>query len=248
MTARLTVVTGGSHGIGRATALRLVRRGERVVACGTDQSALESLAKDSEGRVEPLVLDITDREAVGKELSALGQIHGVIASAGICQNAGIDEDPDDAVWHRVLDVNLHGLYYTLKATAPHMTDGGRVVIVSSGLGKLGRPRYGAYTASKHAALGLMKCLAHELAPRQITVNAVCPGWVDTRMAAADVGRGAADSQVSADEYRRQAESAIPIGRFVTADEVASLIEYLASDDASGITGQAYNISGGEYFA
>jgi NAD(P)-dependent dehydrogenase (short-subunit alcohol dehydrogenase family) len=244
----LSVVTGGSHGIGRAVALQLTQRGERVVACGTDRAALESLASETQGAVQPLVLDVSDRDAVYRELGSLGPLHAVIASAGVCETAGLEQDPEDAVWHRVLDVNLNGLYYTLKAAAPQLQSGGRIAIVSSGLGKLGRARYHAYTASKHAALGLMKCLSKELAPRGITVNAVCPGWVDTRMARRDVELSALADGITTDEAFAQAVSGIAIGRFVTAEEVASLIAYLTSDAASAITGEAYNISGGEFFA
>ena len=150
--------------------------------------------------------------------------------------------------YSVLDVNLNGLYYTLKAAAPNLQQDGRVVIISSGLGKLGRARYHAYTASKHAALGLMKCLSRELAPRGITVNAVCPGWVDTRMSRRDVALAGARDGLSPDEAFADAVSGIAIGRFVTPDEVASLIAYLTSEGAAAITGEAYNISGGEFFA
>jgi NAD(P)-dependent dehydrogenase (short-subunit alcohol dehydrogenase family) len=248
VSARLSVVTGGSHGIGRSVALQLAARGDRVIACGTDKAALEALARESGGKVTGLVLDVSDRGAVYRELSALGPIHAVIASAGVCETAGLEQDPEDAIWHRVLDVNLNGLYYTLKAAAPHLQQGGRVAIVSSGLGKLGRARYHAYTASKHAALGLMKCLSKELAPRGITVNAVCPGWVDTRMARRDIELSALNDGVSREEAFADAVSGIAIGRFVTPEEVASLITYLTSEAAAAITGEAYNISGGEFFA
>jgi NAD(P)-dependent dehydrogenase (short-subunit alcohol dehydrogenase family) len=248
VSAGLSVVTGGSHGIGRAVALQLAARGDRVLACGTDEAALAALSRESGGKVTGLALDVSDRAAVYRELSALGPIHAVIASAGVCETAGLEQDPDDAIWHRVLDVNLNGLYYTLKAAAPQLQQGGRVVIVSSGLGKLGRARYHAYTASKHAALGLMKCLSKELAPRGITVNAVCPGWVDTRMARRDIELAALNDGVSREQALAQAVSGIAIGRFVTPEEVASLITYLTSAGAAAITGEAYNISGGEFFA
>ncbi len=248
MTRRLALVTGGSHGIGRAVAVQLAQRGESVVACGTDRAALDALSAETNGAVQPLLLDVTDRDAVYRELSRLGPIHSVVAAAGVCETAGFDQDPDDAIWHRVLDVNLNGLYYTLKAAAPALQSGGRVVVVASGLGKLGRARYHAYTASKHAALGLMKCLSRELAAREITVNAVCPGWVDTRMARRDVERSGVAAGISTDDAFAKAVSSIAIGRFVTADEVASLIAYLTSDGAAAITGESYNISGGEFFA
>lgn len=243
---RLSLVTGGSRGIGLCTARRLAGRGDRVVATGTDPEALAAIAGEG---IEPLALDVTDREAVSREVAALGQIHTLVLSAGICEVAGVDEDdPDDEVWRRTMAVNLDGVYYTVRAAVPAMAEGGRIVVVSSGLGKLGRPRYGAYCASKHAVLGLVKCWSKELAPRSITVNAVCPGWVDTRMARGDVVRTAAHLGQSGDRFFEDAVSRIAIGRFVDADEVASLIAYLASDEAAALTGEAYNISGGEFFA
>jgi NAD(P)-dependent dehydrogenase (short-subunit alcohol dehydrogenase family) len=243
---RLSLVTGGSRGIGLCTARRLAARGDRVVATGTDPEALAAIADD---RIEPLALDVSDRDAVAREVAALGPIHTLVLSAGICEVAGVDEDdPDDEVWRRTMAINLDGVYYTVRAAVPAMAEGGRIVVVSSGLGKLGRPRYGAYCASKHAVLGLVKCWSKELAPRKITVNAVCPGWVDTRMARGDVVRTAAHLGTSGDQFFDDAVSRIAIGRFVDADEVASLIAYLASDEAAALTGEAYNISGGEFFA
>lgn len=249
MSERLSLVTGGSRGIGLCTARRLAARGDRVVATGTDPDALAAIASEVDGRIEALALDVTDRQAVAREVAGLGPIHTLVLSAGICEVAGIDEDdPDDEVWLRTLDVNLNGVYYTVRAAVPAMVEGGRIVVVSSGLGKLGRPRYGAYCASKHAVLGLVKCWSKELAPRGITANAVCPGWVDTRMARGDVVRTAEHLGNTRDQFFDEAVSRIAIGRFVAADEVASLIAYLASDEAAAITGEAYNISGGEFFA
>ena len=147
-----------------------------------------------------------------------------------------------------LSVNLQGAYAVLGAAAPRMPDGGRIVAVSSGLGKLGRAGYSAYCASKHALLGVVKCTARELAPRGITVNAVCPGWVDTPMARADVARAALASGRSADEVRAEVAAGIPIGRMVEPAEVAALIAWLCSPEAAAVTGEAYNISGGEFFA
>jgi NAD(P)-dependent dehydrogenase (short-subunit alcohol dehydrogenase family) len=138
------------------------------------------------------------------------------------------------------------VWRTLRAVVPSMAENGRVVIVSSGLGKRGRAGYGAYCASKHGVLGLVRALAPELAPRGITINAVCPGWVDTGMAASDLARTARERGTSAAEERAAAEAAIPVGRFVAPAEVAGLIAFLASIEAAAITGQAYNVSGGEF--
>ena len=245
---RRAVVTGASSGIGEAVVARLVARGERVVAVARSAEPLAALVRTHGDAVQPLALDVGDHHALGAALRALPPIDTLVLSAGVCKQARLDEEDDDATWWQALDVNLHGSYFAMKAVAPTMPSGGRIVAVASGLGKLGRPGYAAYCASKHALLGVVKCVSKELAPRGITVNAVCPGWVDTPMARADVvktaeERGQTKAQVEADIH-----AAIPIGRMVSADECAALIAWLASADAAAVTGEAYNISGGEFFA
>lgn len=236
------VVTGAGSGIGRATALALIAAGHHITAIGRRKAPLAALAAEHPGRVTPLPLDVSDPAAVAAACHTIDDtngIDGIIINHGICHTMPYDGPDALAVWHQTLRVNLDGAYYVLHALGPRVSDGGRIVLVSSGLGKLGRAGKAAYAASKHGLLGLMRCLADELAPRQITVNAVCPGWVDTEMAAADLDRAGGAA-------RAEAEAAIPLRRFVRADEVAGLIGWLCSDAAGAITGQAYNISGGEF--
>ena len=244
----LSVVTGASSGIGEATVDRLVARGDRVVAVARGADGLAALVARHGDRVQPLALDVGDHAAVHAALAALPPVHTLVLSAGICKQARLDEEADDATWWETLNVNLHGSYFAMKAVAPTMPAGGRIVAVASGLGKLGRPGYAAYCASKHALLGIVKCVSKELAPRGITVNAVCPGWVDTPMARADVTKTAAERGQPRDQVLADIHAAIPIGRMVSADECAALIAWLASPDAAAVTGEAYNISGGEFFA
>ena len=244
----LSVVTGASSGIGEATVDRLVARGDRVVAVARGADGLAALVARHGDRVQPLALDVGDHAAVHAALAALPPVHTLVLSAGICKQARLDEQADDATWWETLNINLHGSYFAMKAVAPTMPAGGRVVAVASGLGKLGRPGYEAYCASKHALLGIVKCVSKELAPRGITVNAVCPGWVDTPMARADVTKTAAERGQPRDQVLADIHAAIPIGRMVSADECAALIAWLASPDAAAVTGEAYNISGGEFFA
>ncbi len=236
----LSVVTGASSGIGEATVDRLVARGDRVVAVARGADGLAALVARHGDRVQPLALDVGEH--------ALPPVHTLVLSAGICKQARLDEQADDATWWETLNINLHGSYFAMKAVAPTMPTGGRIVAVASGLGKLGRPGYAAYCASKHALLGVVKCVSKELAPRGITVNAVCPGWVDTPMARADVTKTAAERGQPRDQVLADIHAAIPIGRMVSADECAALITWLASPDAAAVTGEAYNISGGEFFA
>jgi NAD(P)-dependent dehydrogenase (short-subunit alcohol dehydrogenase family) len=247
---RAALVTGASSGIGAAVARRLARRGDHVIACGTDRGALAALVAElgGEGAARPLALDVADRAAVRAAIGGLPPLSVVVAAAGICRQARLGDPDADEVWDRVLGVNLHGAYAVIAAAAARMPAGGRIVAVASGLGKLGRAGYGAYCASKHALLGVVKCAAQELAPRGITVNAVCPGWVDTPMARTDVERTARERGRGAAEVRAEIDAAIPIGRMVEPGEVAALIEWLASPEAAAVTGEAYNISGGEFFA
>lgn len=249
MSDRLSVVTGASSGIGEAVVDQLVARGDRVLAIALDADKLTRLAaRYPNERVIPAAIDVADRQALEARIRAAGPIHTLVLSAGICKQARLAEDGDDALWFRTLDVNLHGVYFAMRAAAPAMVSGGRIVVISSGLGKLGRPGYAAYCASKHAVLGVVKCVSKELAPRGITVNAVCPGWVDTPMARADVTKTALERGQSEAEVLRTIEAAIPTGRWVSAPECAALILWLASPEAASVTGEAYNISGGEFFA
>ncbi|MEZ4403227.1 MAG: SDR family oxidoreductase [Kofleriaceae bacterium] len=245
---RLAVVTGATSGIGLATVERLLARGDQVVAVARSAEPLAALAAQHGDRVRPLAVDVGDHAALRAALAALPPVHTLVLSAGVCAQARLDEEDDDATWWHTLDVNLHGSYFAMKAVAPTMPDGGRIVAVSSGLGKLGRPGYAAYCASKHALLGIVKCVSKELAPRGITVNAVCPGWVDTPMARGDVVKTAAERGLPQAQVEAAIYAGIPIGRMVSADECAALITWLASPDAAAVTGEAYNISGGEFFA
>lgn len=247
---RIVVVTGASHGIGRATALRLARAGDQVFACGRDGHALRSLCDEAgtNAAVSPLLFDIADSVEIVRATRHIAAIDVLITSAGVCRTARMDSPNAADVWREMLDINLHGVYYTIAAMLPKFNDSGRIVVVASGLGKLGRPGYGAYCASKHGLLGLMRCLSRELAPRGITVNAVCPGWVDTRMAHGDIGVLAAREARPQAAIYEEVVARIAIGRMVAADEVAALIEFLASPEAGALTGEAVNISGGEFFA
>ncbi|MBU1238805.1 SDR family oxidoreductase, partial [Myxococcota bacterium] len=196
----------------------------------------------------PLAVDVSSPEALKEALKNIESVDIIIASAGVCAQGRLDEAGADDVYRRTMATNVDGVWYLFRALHDKITPNGRAVIVSSGLGKLGRHGYGAYTASKHAVLGLTKCFAKELAPRQITVNAVCPGWVDTKMARADLVHTATVNGTTPEQERQAAEEAITLKRFVTAKEVAHLIVFLSSPEAGAITGQAYNISAGEFFA
>ena len=246
---RTCVVTGAAGGIGMAAVQRFLASGHRVLACGRAGARLEQVRQEWVGnpRCEVVTLDVTDRGAVADTFATFGPIDVVVVNAGICRQARLDEAHAEQVWDEVLDVNLNGAFHCLRAASRALVDGGAVVTVSSGLGKNARAGYEAYCAAKHGLLGLTKCVALELAPRKIRVNAVCPGWVDTQMARTDLAETARRAGSEPEALQAQALAAIPLGRMVAADEVAGLIHWLASPDAAAITGQAYNISCGEFF-
>ena len=250
--AELTaVVTGAGAGIGKAITSRLLTQGYRVVGLGRRLDALERARREFGADRERFLLrqaDVRDAAALARAFTEVAPIHAVVANAGVVRQARLDALDSRAVWRDVLSTNLDGVFNTLHAAEPHVADRGRVVIISSGLGKLGRVAFGAYAASKHGVLGLMKCVAKELAPRGITVNSVCPGWVDTDMARADIARLALDRKRSVDDVEADTCRGIPLGRFVRPEDVAALVAWLVSEEADAVTGEAFNISGGEFFA
>jgi NAD(P)-dependent dehydrogenase (short-subunit alcohol dehydrogenase family) len=250
MHERIAVVTGAARGIGRATAARLLEDGHRVVGTGRSRDGLEAARRSfGEGaRFEPRVVDVRDGKGMAECFRSLERVDIVVANAGIVRQALLTDAEADEIWREVLSTNLDGVFNTLRGAEPFLRDGGRVVIVSSGLGKLGRAAFGAYAAAKHGVLGLMKCVAKELSARKISVNAVCPGWVDTGMARSDLARFARESARPVEDVEAEIVRGIPLGRLVRPEEVADLIRWLTSEGASAVTGEAFNISGGEFFA
>jgi len=157
---------------------------------------------------------------------------------------GGDQRTDD-LWARILDVNLHGTWRVLRAALPFLTDGARILNMSSVTGRFGVAGNAAYSTSKHAVIGLTRSLALELAPRKITVNALCPGWVDTDMGRSGIARIAKSQKMTEDEGFELAGRMAPLGQVLSADEIAGLATYLASDEARNVTGQAIVIDGGQ---
>jgi NAD(P)-dependent dehydrogenase (short-subunit alcohol dehydrogenase family) len=247
MEMRIAVVTGASRGIGLATARELVAEGFHVVGVARNARALSTAERPTgKGRFELREADVADGRALERALADLDSVHAVVAAAGICRQASLDDPDADAVWREVLGVNLTGAFHTVRAVSTRLSPGAAIVAVSSGLGKLGRANYAAYAASKHGVLGLVRSLALELAPRGIRANAVCPGWVDTEMAREDVARTAALERTTPEEIEKRAVAGIPLGRFVRPDEVAQLIRFLLGPSARAITGESFNVSAGEF--
>ncbi|MBU1412635.1 SDR family oxidoreductase [Myxococcota bacterium] len=249
MTRQVAIVTGAGSGIGRAITQRLATDGWLVHAVDRNLDAARATsALCPEGAVVPLELDVADLDAYAAAFAHIPVVHALLANAGICRQATLADDFADEVWRTTMRINVDAVWQLFRTFHDRLADGGRAVITSSGLGKLGRPGYGAYVASKHAVLGLTKCFSRELAPRAITVNAICPGWVDTPMARGDLVKNAVTFGTTPEiEYERACE-AIALHRFVQPEEIAALVAFLLSPGAGAITGEAYNISCGEFFA
>lgn len=246
-------ITGGGRGIGRATALAFAAAGAEVVVAARSPDQIASVAQEIEragGRAAPAVCDVTSSASVSTAIEAavkrFGPIDLLVNNAGFVEGAPLVK-LDEALWHKTLAVNLTGAYLCTRAVLPAMIERrrGRVINIASIAARRGLAYTSAYCASKHGLLGFTRAVALEVATRGITVNAICPGWVDTEMAAAAVQRIVDKTGRTADEARRTLEEMNPMRRFIQPDEVAAVALFLASAGAAGITGQAYNVDGGE---
>jgi NAD(P)-dependent dehydrogenase (short-subunit alcohol dehydrogenase family) len=243
------LVTGGGRGIGRAIALTFAEPGATVAIAARTGAQLAETARAIEergARALTLQVDVTDEAGVARAFDPLREftVDVLVNNAGIGGGLPI-ETSDPQAWRRVLDTNVWGTFLVSRQTVPLMRQGGRIINMSSVLGRFGVPGYTAYCASKHAVIGFTRALALELAGRGITVNALCPGWVDTEMAAQGMQLGADAMGVTFEEFRGRAIGAVPIKRIIQPEEVARLVRFLASPDAAAITGQTYNICGGQ---
>ena len=250
---RVALVTGGSRGIGKAIAAALAAQGAKVSICARDGEATRQAADEISpggGRVLAFRADVVEkadvRTLVRDIVARWGQIHILVNNAGINARVPIDSE-DDARWLQVLTVNVVGAYYITREVLRHMPNhnGGRVINISSVLGRFGVPAYTAYCTAKHGIIGFTRALALEVMGRGITVNAICPGWVETDMAALGMRQTAEAMGMSLEQFRKQALAAVPIQRMLEPKEIADLAVYLASDASEGMTGQALNLCGGQ---
>jgi len=252
LTGRIALVTGGGRGIGRAVALSLATAGADVAVTARSTNELEETAAAIRAlgrRAEAITCDVTERPqvdaVVARVKSTLGDPLILVNNAGIAGSAKL-ADTTDEMWDRMLRVNATGAFYYTRAVLPMMLQAkwGRVVNIASVAAKAGGLYIAAYTASKHALLGLTRAVAAEVAARGITVNAVCPGYVDTEMTDASAANISKRTGRSEQDARKILEGFSPQGRLMTGPEVAGLTTYLCSEVARGINGQSLVIDGG----
>lgn len=246
-------ITGAGRGVGRALALRFAQDGHPVAVSGRSEQPVRIVADEivaQGGAAVALVCDVTNRAAVAAAVSAaeseLGPIGVLINNAGAAASAPF-VSMDDELWDEMMAVNLTGTYLCLRAVLPGMFQRhqGRVINIASTAGKTGFMYTSAYCAAKHAVLGLTRAVALEAARRGVTVNAICPGWLNTDMTADSVARIAGKTGRTREEARAMLERMNPQQRLIEPEEVAALAVFLASSDAAGINGQALNVDGGE---
>jgi 2-keto-3-deoxy-L-fuconate dehydrogenase len=238
---KTALVTAAGHGIGRATALRLRDEGAKVFALDRDGAALATL-----DGVEPLVLDLLDADAIAALPETVGQVDILANIAGFVA-AGSILDGTDADWMLSFDLNVHAMHRMIRAFLPGMLakGGGAIVNMSSIASSVkGIPNRHAYGASKAAVIGLTKSVAADFVAKGIRCNAVCPGTVDTPSLRQRVAEQAAQQGIAVEEAHAAFVARQPMGRLGQEDEIAALICYLASDEASFTTGAVHVIDGG----
>lgn len=241
---KYALVTGASRGLGRAVALRLSKRGYSVIINYlSNQEAAEQVKREIEqegGRAELLQFDASKPQEIEAAIDRWEAEHPDEWIYTLVNNAGIRRDSvmfmmSNEDWHSVIDTNLNGFFYTTRRLLKHMMPrkhGGRIINMASLSGLKGLPGQVNYSAAKAALIGATKALAQEVAPRKITVNAVAPGFIATDMT----------KDLNEDELKKM----VPVGRFGKPEEVAALVDFLASDEAAYITGEVISINGGLY--
>jgi 3-oxoacyl-[acyl-carrier protein] reductase len=241
LSGRVAFVTGASQGIGRACALRLAKAGAIIAAAARNHEKLSELVSEITNRgaqAASFVLDVTDEEQIKSSIKAAITQFGKIDI--LVNNAGITRDQlvmrmKRADWDAVLQTNLTSAYLCTQQVTSSMLKQrwGRIINITSVFGQMGQAGQANYSASKAGLIGLTMAIARELGSRNITCNAVAPGFIETAM-----------TEVLGDEFKQSAAKQIPLGRVGTVDDVANAVAFLASDEAAYITGHVLNVNGG----
>lgn len=243
MVTRTALVTGASRGIGRACAIALARAGTRVVLAARDQAKLEETAAEVRGagvEAHVVAIDMASvdaiKEAIGSASKTFGRIDILVNNAGITRDGlALRMKPDD--WDLVLRTNLTGAFFAVQQVLQGMIKErwGRIINISSIVGEMGNPGQANYVASKAGLIGLTKSLAQEIASRNITVNVVSPGFIQTDM-----------TSVLTEDQKANMLAQVPLKRFGTPEDIAAAVRFLASDEAGYITGHVLSVNGGMY--
>ncbi|MEV6228976.1 SDR family NAD(P)-dependent oxidoreductase [Saccharopolyspora shandongensis] len=247
MTTRNCLVTGAGRGIGRAIAQRLSESGNRVALTARSAGELAEAAAQLPGPALDLPADLADPQAPNRVFDAVerdwGPVEVLVLNAGTATSAPLTATTDED-WERALQINLTAPFRFLRRAVPPMVERGfgRIVVIASMAAKRGDPYVSAYTASKHGVLGLVRSAAAELARTGVTVNAVCPGFVDTPMTERTIDNITAKTGRSAQQARSALEGKQPIGRLISPDEVADVVELCVRNAA--INGQGITVDGG----
>jgi NAD(P)-dependent dehydrogenase (short-subunit alcohol dehydrogenase family) len=244
---RIALVTGAGRGIGRAVAVRLSSEGLRVALTSRSVDELQETAALCPGPTTVVRADLTDPAAAehvfGTVEAEWGPVDVLVANAGTGHSSRIERTSDED-WQRMLDLNLTAPFRCIRRAIPSMRAAGygRVVVIASNAARVGEPYIAAYAASKHGVLGLVRSVAAEVARDGVTVNAVCPGYVDTPMTDATVGTIAAVSDRTEDQARAELAAKQPIGRLITPAEVAESVWFCVQN--AGMSGQGITVDGG----
>jgi 3-hydroxybutyrate dehydrogenase len=252
LTNTVALVTGGGRGIGEAVARALAGAGAAVAVAARSIDQLERVTeaiRAAGGRAAAVVCDVTSTESVraafANARTELGPVDILVNNAGIAESAPLAA-LDEAMWERHLDINLTGTYRCTREALPAMIERGfgRVINMASMAGRVGGAYISAYSASKHGVLGFTRSIALEVATKGVTVNAICPGYVESDMSRAAVSRIARTTGRTETEALEKLEAMSPQHRLITPAEVAAVALFLASREAHGITGQAISVDGG----
>ncbi|MDQ3685373.1 MAG: SDR family oxidoreductase [Acidobacteriota bacterium] len=254
LSGKTALITGGGRGIGRAIALAFAREGAHLALCSRTATEVgrvaDEIRRDFRVNVMEDVCDVSDPADVAEFFRAAFNAYGreadiLVNNAGIAESAPLVKT-DDELWQRHLAVNLSGVFYCTRAALPAMIERGwgRIINVASIAGKTGAPYIAAYAASKHGVLGLTRSVALEVATKGVTVNAICPGYVDTDMTTRALENIEAKTGKSAADSLDALKAMNPQRRLVEPEEIAALAVLLASDEGRGINGQAINVDGG----
>jgi NAD(P)-dependent dehydrogenase (short-subunit alcohol dehydrogenase family) len=256
LTGRVAVVTGGGRGIGAAVARGLAQAGARVVVSARSAGQIDGVARELAAaghEARAVVCDVTEPESVDRLLGVveteLGPVDILINNAGVSSSAPL-RSLELAEWNRLMAVNATGTFLCTRAFLPAMIANGwgRVINVASVAGRAGAAYISAYAASKHAVIGFTRSVAAEVAAKGVTVNALCPGYVETPMTDESVERIVAKTGLSLDEARGRITALNPQGRLIEPDEVAFLAVALCDPRARGVNGQAIGVDGGALLA